>query len=206
MASTAQGSSGPWIDFLSVLIFPTFQSLGSCVELEAVGQPAALFTNQAAPKGRRAELGSGRTALAVLSQECKRYFGPIELLIKHLNTLAGLVRGVKERSLRWSGRRQGTSSDGAGIWSLPRGLGCCSPGKEKSFRDLFHIQSTFPRPPQTCQWVKRKTCCWQKVLEAETKLPVTDGTSLTDLIALRHLHATISGLLQAPADSKQKYF
>lgn len=44
------------------------------------------------------------------------------------------------------------------------------------------------------------------MLEAETKLPVTDGMPLTDVIALKHLHAMINGLLQGPADIKQEYF
>lgn len=40
------------------------------------------------------------------------------------------------------------------------------------------------------------------MLQAETKPPVTDGMSLTDLIALKHLHAMINGLLQGFADIK----
>lgn len=40
------------------------------------------------------------------------------------------------------------------------------------------------------------------MLEAETKLLVTDGMSVTDLIALKHLHAVINGLLQGLADIK----
>lgn len=44
------------------------------------------------------------------------------------------------------------------------------------------------------------------MLGAETKLLVTGGMSLTDLIALKHLHAMINGLLQEPAEIKQEYF
>jgi len=91
----------------------------------------------------------------------KRYFSPTEILIKHLNTLVGLVHGVKEGSMQWSGNTQKTSSDGPGVWSQgdffhkarssplpvaksPQVLGYCSPGRENpstlcpTYRAPFH--------------------------------------------------------------------
>lgn len=92
---------------------------------------------------------------------CKRCFNPIELLIKHLNTLVDLVHVVKEGSMWWSGRRERTSSNEAEVWSQgnifhrerssplpvarsPQGLGYCSPGRENhstlcsTYRAPFH--------------------------------------------------------------------
>lgn len=127
MASTARVSSGPWIDFLSVLVFPTFQSLGICAGNRACGDCCldnCLLYHADCPKGLQGsawqQQDSCVRASILLSRcrpKCKRYFSPIDLLIKHLNTLVGLVTGVKEGCMRWSGRRQGTSSDGAGVWS-----------------------------------------------------------------------------------------
>lgn len=157
MASTARESSAPWIDFLPVLVFPTFRSLGSCAGNRASGD--CCLDNCLVYHANCLKVLQGRAwqrqdscvcASLLLSRhrpKCKRYFSPTELLIKHLNTLVGLVHGLKERFMRWSGRRQGTASDGALVWSQgntfhrarssplpvaksPQGLGYCSPGRE----------------------------------------------------------------------------
>lgn len=53
---------------------------------------------------------------------------------------------------------------------------------------------------------KKETHYWQKVLETETKLPVTSDMSLTHLTSLKHLHTMINGLPQGSGEIKQEYF
>lgn len=127
MASTARESSGLWIDFLSVLIFPTFQSLGSCAGNRAPGDCCldnCHVYGADCPKGLQGSAWQRQDSCVCASllfsrhrPKCKRSFSPTELLIKHSNTLVGLVHRVKEGSMRWSGRRRGTFSNGAGAWS-----------------------------------------------------------------------------------------
>lgn len=173
-------------------------------------------------------LGSGRTTLSVplscwadTGRKGKRYFSPTGLSMKPLNALVGLLHGLGEGSVLWNGRKQGTSSDGAGVWSQENSFhrvrsscvlvakfssrsGLLLPRKGKSSHTLFHIENTFPQLPQTCQWIKRKNTTDRRCLRLRPNC--LWQTTCPWLTALKHLHAMINGLPQGPAEIKQEYF
>lgn len=226
MATAAGQNWGPWINFLSVLIFPTFH-WESCGGSRALGEHCldnCLVYHADCPKRLQGSTWQQQNgcicASLVLSShraKWKRYFRPVKLLIKHLKTSTDTVYGVKEGYMWWSGRRQGTSTDGAGVWSQgntfyrvrnsPLQVTEVSPSsvllfprKWKSFHALFHTQSTFPQTPQTCKWMKRKTSY------RRDQTPCERSHVLVWLNCSKAPACYDNGLLQGPADIKQEYF